>query len=329
MPLKMHFLNVGRGDCTIIEFDSGRIAIVDIDTLRTFDSDTERELVEQRAGEYDFTLMKSVQPHAAWGMLKDYLKEKESEISDPFAYYDNNIGRQKRPFRVMISHPDMDHMTGLHRLATDYGLENFWHTGRHDFNLGETTDAEWAASPYSKTDWDTYRALRDKDGRNPTSLHQYQGDTGQYWTDDSVEVWAPTPDLEESAVAKNEPNILSMILKITWAGRSIVLGGDATADDTWATIYPDLDMSAISLLKASHHGRNTGYYWPAVKEMSPWLTITSVGEKAYDATEKYRRYSDHTVSLRDCGDILITIRDDGVLVYPSKIEEHWKDKKPY
>jgi hypothetical protein len=61
-------------------------------------------------------------------------------------------------------------------------------------------------------------------------------------------------------------------------------------------------------------------------EMSPWLTITSVGEKAHDATESYRRYSDHTVSLRDAGDIVITISDDGTWTYSGNVSDHWKPK---
>lgn len=106
-----------------------------------------------------------------------------------------------------------------------------------------------------------------------------------------------------------------------------MLGGDATADETWAEIYPQIDMKGIDVLKASHHGRKTGYYQPAVQEMSPWLTITSVGEKEHDATENYRRYSQYTVSLRRSGDIRITIEDDGTLVYSSNAKEHWKPKK--
>ena len=39
--------------------------------------------------------------------------------------------------------------------------------------------------------------------------------------------------------------------------------------------YKD-EMTGITVLKASHHGRKTGYHQPSVKEMSPWLTITSV-----------------------------------------------------
>lgn len=43
MPLKIHFLNVGRGDCTIIQFPSGRVGIVDIDNLKVLDPDTRAE----------------------------------------------------------------------------------------------------------------------------------------------------------------------------------------------------------------------------------------------------------------------------------------------
>jgi hypothetical protein len=73
-------------------------------------------------------------------------------------------------------------------------------------------------------------------------------------------------------------------------------------------------------------GRKSGYYGPAVKKLSPWLTITSVGEAAHDATNNYRRYSEYTVSLRKSGDIGITIGEDGMLYYSSNIEDHWKQK---
>jgi hypothetical protein len=79
-------------------------------------------------------------------------------------------------------------------------------------------------------------------------------------------------------------------------------------------------------IKASHHGRRTVYYGPAVKKLSPWLTITSVGEAAHDATNNYRRYSEHTVSLRKCSDIRIRIDETGMIYYSPNIEEHWKPR---
>jgi competence protein ComEC len=86
-------------------------------------------------------------------------------------------------------------------------------------------------------------------------------------------------------------------------------------------------MKGIDVLKASHHGRKSGYYGPAIKEMAPWLTITSVGEAAHDATNNYRRYSTYTVSLRKAGDKRIEISDDGTLYYPRHIEQYWKPQK--
>lgn len=327
MPLRAHFVNVGRGDFTIIEFPSGRIGVVDIDNLGILDDDTRAELLQEyhESVEYQVAVNRGFLPSR---LDEAYLTKRRAELTDPLAYYDTHIGRDKAIFRMLITHPDMDHMTGLYRLHRQEGIEigNFWHTGFDNFNLDDTTDDEWARCPYEKLDWDLYKKLR-ASTENPKSILKKQGDTGQFWTDDGVELWSPTEDIRKMAVDKNQSNILSMVLKISYRGISIVLGGDATADETWPEIYPHINMKGISVLKASHHGRNSGFYGAAVKEMSPWLTITSVGEKEHDATEKYRRHSQYTVSLRKAGDIRITIADDGKWYYhPNSIAEHWKPK---
>ncbi len=252
-----------------------------------------------------------------------YIQKAEQELSDPFARLDDLIGT-RGIFRLLITHPDMDHMTGLARLADQHAISNFWHTGQHDFNLA---DCDWTDSPYSEQDWKALKDLRGSTSDNPRSPHKHAGATGDFWTEDGLEFWAPTADLEATAVESDEPNVLSMIIKVSYMGRSILFGGDATRDQTWPAIYPELDMKGIDVLKASHHGRKTGCYGPAVKEMSPWLTITSVGEAEHDATDTYRRYSEHTVSLRKCGDIKITIDDTGKLLYSPNIEAHWKPRK--
>lgn len=52
-------------------------------------------------------------------------------------------------------------------------------------------------------------------------------------------------------------------------------------------------MPKIHLLKASHHGRKSGYCWQAVKAMSPDYTVVSVGKllKKDDAFASYEKYS--------------------------------------
>lgn len=330
MPLKVHFLNVGRGDCTIVEFPSGRVGIIDIYNLKVLDEDTRKELVKEfsESREYQQAFFSGHSGMALATKEEAFIKEAQERLTDPLNYYDTYIGATENVFRFIATHPDMDHLTGLYRLyEQEYGkgIVNFWYPSYEVFNLDEATN--WKGSPYDELDWETYRKLRDS-ANSPKSFKQGQGATGDYWTNDGIEIWAPTPTLESMAVEKNQPNIVSMILKISYQGRSILLGGDATGDETWSEIWPYVNMEGIDVLKASHHGRKSGYFGKAVKEMSPWLTITSVAnDRKHDATQNYRRYSDYTVSLRKSGDIRITIEDDGTLLYSPNIEEHWKPKK--
>lgn len=321
MPLTVHFLNVGEGDCTIIEFPSGHIGIVDISNVKTLDDDSAAEIILSEARDRGMTKASELDQ----AFISEALAKAAAPTTDALDYIDENIGQTATIFRLIISHPHMDHISGLHRLAMQEPKEilNFWHAGFDDFDLD---DAEWGSWEYKKEDWEAYKALRNST-EAPKALVKRQGNQGQYWTEDEVEIWAPTDGLVKTAVEKNDQNILSSVLKVSHAGRSILLGGDATGAESWPAIYPGLDMSGIDVLKASHHGRNSGYYYPAVKEMAPWLTITSVGDLQHDATKKYRQYSEHTVSMRKVGDIVITIEDDGTLVYPGALEAHWQPKK--
>jgi len=329
MPLKVHFLNVGRGDCTIIEFPSGRVAMVDIDHLSVLDEDTRRELAREHveARGFDTANLSGTSRVLAALEVQTALKHAQERLTDPLDYFDTHIGPTTDIFRFVATHPDMDHLTGLYRLHYQEPAKeivNFWHPTYENFNLGGKID--WKDSPYDERDWETYKELRDSTD-NPKSLKQYQGKTGDYWTEDGVRIWAPTPELERIAVEQDAPNIVSLILKISYQGRSIVLGGDATGDETWEKIWPHIDMREIDVLKALHHGRKSGYHQRSVKEMSPWLTITSVAnDSKHDATQNYRRYSEHTVSLRKSGDIQITIEDSGRLVYSSNIAAPWNSQ---
>ncbi len=321
MALTAHFLNVGEGDCTIVEHDSGRISVIDLSNIKSIDSDSAKELLISEALAHDAT---REEINAA--LLQEAIR-KAAPLTDALEYYDANIGERKDIFRLIITHPHMDHISGIDRLINDEpkSVENFWHASRENFDLDD--DAKWkeGMGRFNRDDWRTYKAVRDSAERR--TFDQRRSATNSYWKEDQIEIWAPTDGLVDTAVEKNDQNILSMVLKVSHAGRSILLGGDATVEESWPPIFDTTVMSDIDVLKASHHGRNSGYHQLSVKEMSPWLTITSVGQKEHDATEKYRQYSDYTVSTRFTGDIKITIEDDGMIRYPPVLKEHWRPKK--
>ncbi len=83
MPLKIHFLNVGRGDCTIIEFPSGNLTMVDIDNLKDLDPTTKGGILAE--------VQKSLGP-LAFLMERQKLAEAEAKITDPFEYFEERLG---------------------------------------------------------------------------------------------------------------------------------------------------------------------------------------------------------------------------------------------
>jgi hypothetical protein len=284
--------------------------MVDIDNLKDLDPSTKGELLAEVRKSYG-ALARLIETQK--------VAQEQEKLTDPFAFLEKHFGRNADIFRLIITHPDMDHMTGIKRLVSERDILNFWHSGPDDFNL-----ERWKEGPYDQDDWDKYQELRDSKS-SPKAHVKRTGDTGPYWTEDGIEVWAPTDEAYDRAVELEEANVASTVLKISYLGQTIVLGGDAMAQESWPSILETVDVGHIEVLKASHHGRETGYYKQAVKAMSPWLTITSVvGES--DATDKYRRYSDYTVSLRDSRDITLTIADDGTLYYPPSLEAMWKPK---
>ena len=51
--LRVHFLNVGHGDCTIISHPSGRLTMIDINNSQDYDSESFTELVKEERQKAD------------------------------------------------------------------------------------------------------------------------------------------------------------------------------------------------------------------------------------------------------------------------------------
>src|SRR5438132_1700669 len=86
----IHFLNVGHGDCTIIEHASGNITMIDINNSDSLDDDTRREL----AKEYgivgtDYVTKKYLSAVSGESFRKRYLAAAGYDIplTDPVDYY--------------------------------------------------------------------------------------------------------------------------------------------------------------------------------------------------------------------------------------------------
>ena len=97
--ITFHFLNVGKGNCTIIDFPSERLSVIDIDDSRAISA-------------YERTLME---------------KAGKAKLTNPIDYIASEFA-DREIFRFILTHPDMDHMSGIKRLFEEKYVRNFWDT---------------------------------------------------------------------------------------------------------------------------------------------------------------------------------------------------------
>lgn len=278
--IQVHFLNVGHGDCTVIRHASGHLTVIDINNGDELDPTSASELLYPRLFEgYAVPLTNPVQ----------FLKTQ---------YANQEI------FRYVQSHPDLDHMRGLAAVAREgIYVRNFWDT-EHDKVPDFQSDSD-------EDEWGQYEHFRSgKAGASVLRLHQ--GAQGDYYTADGIEVLWPHRDYVRQANDAEEWNDLSYVLRLSYGGVKVILGADA-GESVWDILAQQYGSSLkCDVLKASHHGRDSGYFADAVKLMSPQYTIVSVGSKPEtDASNKYRQYSQEVWSTRWKGDITLTIQPHG------------------
>jgi competence protein ComEC len=311
--LVAHFLNVGHGDCTFIELPSRRLMMIDINNSKSL-PETDKEALAARKGI-------STLEFAGAGLRmgrRSWQQYYESLLVDPYVYYRDHFSGEP-VFRYLQTHPDMDHMSGLHRFfwLEKVPLVNFWDVP-HSKELDEDS---FGHGPYNYQDWLTYLQLRK--GRGPKGgdgtpashivIKNTRLDSGQFWTDDGIQVFSPTPELIAGCDYSEEFNDCSYVIKLSYGGRSIILPGDAEGP-AWKSMLDDLGPGplACDILKAAHHGRDSGFYQPAVEAMNPKIVICSVGEKPdTDATDDYNHIADKVLSTRYNGTIQVKIWADG------------------
>jgi beta-lactamase superfamily II metal-dependent hydrolase len=264
--LKVHFLNVGKGNCTIIEFPE-RLAMVDIDNSRVDDGDSK---------------------------------------TDPIDYYRKNFSN-KQLWRFILTHPDMDHMSGLDEFSKNVPIVCFWDT-EHNKQMGD----DWNSCPYNKEDWDKYQEFRNSKEK-PQCLHIYQNQTNNYWTQDNITILSPTQNLVELAKKTEEYNHLSYVLRFEYKGVVFLLGGDATKD-AWDEIYSTCDASDLQadIFLAPHHGSEKNVNEKVFKNINPDYVIVSVAEGVdYDYDYYSRLANKKVLSTKHYGTMIVEVSHTG------------------
>lgn len=296
----VHFLNVGNGDCSIIEHVSKRVSVIDVCKAR--DPDGTRA-----------TLEKAMRALAATSSPKGHFNQKENP-ENPIEYLRNR--GISAIHRFILSHPDMDHMDGLKALFEAFAVRNFWDTNN-------TAMKEFAeGTPFDAEDWEFYERLRRDEIVDVTRLALHAGAVGNYWnkTDDGsspdgLHVLAPTADLVCDANACGDFNDCSYVILYRTGDFRILFCGDSH-DKTWEHILANHadEISNVDVLVAPHHGRHSDRDFSFLDVTRPSLTLFGNAPSEHLAYQAWSQRGLAYVTNNQAGTVILDVSSSGMRV---------------
>ncbi len=291
-----HFLNVGQGDCSIIQHASGNVTVVDVNHAKPPLSETSSLIMQ---------------------VLKENYHQKDSP-TNPIEYMlDHGI---KSVFRFVLSHPDMDHMGGIKAFFEQFSPANFWDTA----NTCRKDD--WSNSPYNREDWDFYCGLRSGANTKTKRLVLHSNDRGKFYNidgsdnagGDGLYILSPTPKLVSDANGCEDFNDCSYVILYKSSAGRILLAGDSH-DKTWEHVlkYHAADIANVEVLLAPHHGRHSDRDFGFLDVVRPALTLFGNAASTHLAYREWSRRGLPIITNNQAGDVIIDTNGANMQVYVS------------
>ena len=140
---------------------------------------------------------------------------------------------------------------------------------------------------------------------------------GEYYSDDGLNILAPTQELVDEANRCKDYNDCSyVILFKTMNGKKIIFSGDS-GEKTWNYILENFeeDVKNIDVLVAPHHGRKTGGNDEYLDILNPKLTLFGNSKSEYLGYQSWlNRGLDH-ITNNEAGNIILRISGNSLKVF--------------
>lgn len=206
---------------------------------------------------------------------------------------------------LVMSHGDADHIGGMQALVENVPVRYF-------VRGPDTPDP-------SEVEQNLLAALRAK------NVPVYRAVSGTGWELEEGLYWQfVQPDPER--IPSDDRNAQSVVLRLSYKGRSLLLTGDADQAAEKAMLGK-WNIPPVDLLKAGHHGSDTSTGEEWLREVRPKVTVLSVGENNRynhphpDVVERLRQAGSKIYRTDHHGGIVVRIDSGGRI----KIEQTVRD----
>ncbi len=203
--------------------------------------------------------------------------------------------RRARIHRLVITHPHPDHYGGVAAIAARFPIDEIWDSGQAP---DEDPDGSWS------------RALASLGAHARVLAPRALCEHPREHAGARIEVLWPCPAFDPGWDANDN----SLVLRITFGSRTLLLLGDAEAHAEAALLARGL-RGPVDVLKVGHHGSQTSSTEALVDALAPHLAIVSAGvgnrfgHPHEDVVARLSRH--HATILRTDQDGGIIVRTDG------------------
>jgi competence protein ComEC len=161
---------------------------------------------------------------------------------------------------VILTHPDLDHLTGLIGALERYQVEA----------------VVWRDVPTNSPAYDRWLGLLEAEG---VSVHQ--GEAGLHIAlDEGLELTVLYPGTELLPEAVESANNASVVTRLTYGSVSVLLPGDIEAAVEADLVREGLPLAA-TVLKVAHHGSCSSTGEEFLRAVAPAVAVISVGENEF------------------------------------------------
>ncbi len=195
---------------------------------------------------------------------------------------------------MVNTHPDKDHLGGFSQVLAKIPVEEYW-------------EPELPAELTPETE--EYRLVRKALKETQTPVRKILAGEKTSFGDLALEVLSPT-------VISSDTNNNSLVIRITYAGRSILMMGDAEEKQEQELLDQDL---SCDVLKVGHHGSNTSTGEAFLAKTLPEYAVISAGQRRPPDDRVLERLEKAGVQIFRTdtqGDITLTIESGEISISP-------------
>jgi len=263
--LRATFVDVGQGDCSIVDLPDGRVMLIDAGGSPQGGPDP---------GERALLPLLAARRRAALDI-------------------------------VVLTHPHPDHYGGLGVLIDQLPIGELWDTGQGAAEADMVGTSSAAQALVERAQARGTKIVR------PDQLCSGERRLGAA----SVRVLAPCPDFDPGY----DPNDNSFVLRIEYAGRSLLFTGDIEGHAERKLVKGAAPLRA-DILKVPHHGSRTSSSEALLEAIEPRIAVISAGawnpygHPHAEVIERLQRHSEQVIELGKQGGTSIRIRSSGEML---------------